>query len=108
MKFDLFQDLAEDISSKMREAPLIHPPRWQSIDVSQNPNAATYELLNYSFSLELPTEDLDFYRRSIQPNLPWADDHFRKERVGGDPLNPGQQWRNWPWARSADTHRRAG
>ena len=46
MKFDLFQDLAEDISSKMREAPLIHPPRWQSIDVSQNPNAATYELLN--------------------------------------------------------------
>lgn len=108
MKFEHFQDTVEDITARMQNAPLIHPPRWQSIDVSQNPNAATYELLNYSFGLELPTEDLDFYRKAIGPNLPWADDHFKEERVGGDPLNPGKQWRNWPWARSADSHRRAG
>lgn len=106
MKFEHFQDTVDDILVRMKNAPLVHPPRWQSTDVSDKPWMATYELLNYSFGLNLPTEDLDFYRKGLKPNLPWADDHFFKERVGGDPLNPGQEWRNWPGAKSADTHRR--
>lgn len=106
MIFKHFQDLQGDIMARMRNAPLVHPPRWQSVDVSDKPHLATYELLNYSFGLDMPTEDLNFYRKAILPNLPWADDHFTKERVGGDPLNPGQEWKNWPYTKSADTHRR--
>jgi thymidylate synthase len=28
--------------------------------------------------------------------MPWAEDHF-KERICGTPLNPGEQYKNWPW-----------
>jgi hypothetical protein len=49
-------------------------------------------------------ERLDYWREDIQPNLPWADEHF-DERVGGQPLNPGKSWLSWPWSNSADQFR---
>lgn len=100
-----FQEYLALTTQEFKCASLVHPPRWQSVDVSQMPHLATYELLNETLRLELPTEDLDYYRQDIKPNLPWADDHFTKERVGGDPLNPGTEWKNWPGAKNADTHR---
>lgn len=63
-----------------------------------------YEVLYWGFQAPINTEHLDIHREQIQPNLPWADDHFL-ERVGGEPLNPGEQWKHWPWSRSADGHR---
>lgn len=106
--FDEFPEVFAEIKRGLTIAPIVHPPRWQSMDVSQNEAMSTHELLHYSFALALPTESLDYYRETILPNLPWVDDHFSKERVGGDPLNPGTEWRNWPWAKSADKHRREG
>src|SRR5690606_3302482 len=67
---------------------------WQGIDVSDNPGLATYEALHYSFSARIPPT-LEELRTQVKPNLPWADDHF-EERVGGKPLNPGEQYKNWP------------
>jgi hypothetical protein len=87
-----------------RNSIKVHPPRWQGVDVSKRPEMTSYELLNFSFTLNLPRTDLEYYQRTIEPNLPWADDHF-SERVCGWPLNPGTQWRNWPWANSADRFR---
>lgn len=83
---------------------LVHPTRWQSIDVSDKPEMATYELLNHSFQAPISSEDLGLLRDDVQPNLPWADDHFG-ERVCGQPLNPGVEWKNWPWGHSADKFR---
>lgn len=37
----------------------------------------------------------------IQPNLPWAEDHFQ-ERVGGYPLNPAPSEAWWPFARAGN------
>lgn len=34
--------------------------------------------------------------------MPWAEDHFR-ERVCGEPINPGVEWQNWPYNKSAAT-----
>lgn len=82
----------------------VRPSKWQSMDVSDKPEMEMYEILNHSFSCPMPGEKLDVYRRQILPNLPWADDHFL-ERVGGEPLNPGVQWANWPYASSADRFR---
>lgn len=100
-----FDRLVRDIRGAfLTSAQRVDNARWQSIRSPQ----PTYELLNYSFTLDLPTREVQFYKSTILPNLPWAEDHFLKERVSGHPLNPGQEWRNWPYARSANTHRRPG
>lgn len=84
---------------------VIEPSRWQSMDVSKRREAATYELLNYTLSCQLLGIDtIEQLQEQIKPNLPWAEDHFL-ERVGGVPLNPGEQWAKWPWGNSANTFR---
>lgn len=83
----------------------VHTDRWQGWDIKGRPDYVTFELLNYSFKSLLPSEKLEYYRGQIKPNLPWADDHF-EERVGGEPINPGIQWANWPWGKSANAHRK--
>lgn len=95
--FDIHRDFKE-------RSTKIHTERWQGIDISKRPEAATFELLNYNFSVDLGHEHLLDYQADIMPNLPWADNHFL-ERVQGDPLNPGEQWAKWPWSNSADKFR---
>ena len=99
-----FRDAIERIGTLLRDAPLIHTEKWQGLDIRNNLNMAMHELLNVSLSVDGVTADLNNLRADVDPNLPWADDHFL-ERVNEEPLNPGVQWRNWPWARSADRFR---
>lgn len=54
-----------------------------------------FETLNVSFSVMMP-ESMEIAAQHVKPNLPWADAHF-EERVGGLPLNPGEQYKNWPF-----------
>lgn len=82
----------------------VHSDQWQSVDVSKKPEMQMREVLNFSFQVGVVGESLRALREDIQPNLPWADDHFQ-ERVGGLGINPGVQWANWPWANKADTFR---
>jgi hypothetical protein len=78
---------------------------WQA--VKNVPQTKTKELQNVSFSYGIPTS-IDYLQSDLNPNLPWAEDHFL-ERVGGDPLNPGMQYRNWPWYRgNVETHKQPG
>lgn len=88
-----------------RRAKLVHTEKWQGTDISKKPEMATYELKHVFFQCDMQSEDLDYYRGQITPNLPWADEHFEKERVIGEPLNPGTTWRQWPHAHSADKFR---
>lgn len=83
----------------------VHTEKWQGVDISKRPEMASYELMNYTFTHDLQGNgDLQHWRDDVQPNLPWADDHF-EERVCGKPINPGVEWANWPWGQSADTFR---
>lgn len=93
--------MLETLKQRLARAPLVNTTRWQSSSV----NRKTYELRNEVFTMVLPTRDLNYYRQQLKPNLPWADDHFEKERVSRDPINPGEEWKNWPYARSAATHK---
>lgn len=103
-----FTDASNCFLYLMKSAPAVRTERWQGVDVSKNPAATTYELLNACFQVDLRgIEDLDHWREDVRPNLPWADDHFL-ERIGGEPLNPGVQWANWPWGNAADKHRTQG
>jgi hypothetical protein len=62
------------------------------------------EMFNTSLTVPMSHLTLDHLREDIHPNLPWADDHFA-ERVCGEPLNPGETWKTWPYALKADGFR---
>jgi len=85
----------------------IHTEKWQGVDIQEKPEMATRELLNFSFSVPIMTEDPTALMKDTQANDPWAENHFR-ERVSGFPLNPGVEWANWPYGKSADRFRENG
>lgn len=66
--------------------------KWQSIEAPDS----TWELLNHSFQFFIP-ETIKELESEINPNLPWAYDHFT-ERVSGLPLNPPPSHNWWPFA----------
>jgi len=70
--------------------------RWQGTSVQGDPSMATIEVINHSFASPM-IDHAGCLAERVRPNLPWADDHFA-ERVGGRPLNPGEQWANWPYS----------
>ena len=88
-----FPHVADELKELLLSAPLVKTERWQGVKANQE----TRELRNVVFEVDLRSEEsLPHWVSQIQPNLPWADDHFM-ERVGGHPLNPGEQWKNWPY-----------
>jgi len=99
-----FQSAIDHAYNRMKASTPHHRGKWQGVDVSRKPEAITNELHHYVMQVPMSLTDLNYYRETIKPNLPWADDHFA-ERVGGHPLNPGVEWRNWPWGVSADRSR---
>lgn len=83
----------------------VKPDRWQGMSVGHKPEAAMREILNWSFQVSLRgIELLEHWQRDIQPNLPFADVHF-KERISGEPTNPGEAYKIWPWGHKAEEHR---
>lgn len=93
---------------------VVHSQHWQGVDIANKPEMATHEVAHVSFAVPLMASggqlvstgvDLDLlgvWAQDIKPNLPWADDHF-EERVCGFPINPGAEWANWPYGKSAAT-----
>lgn len=92
--YNYFSDVYAHLRVRLRNSPPLQGNTWQGRDVSARPEMETQELLNVTFDLFLPDEVLEGYARDIQPDLPWADDHF-EERVCGAPLNPGVQYAKW-------------
>lgn len=104
-----FQQARKNIEARFRTyAMRVHTKKWQGQVIEHRPEMVSYELLNETITVDLfGIESLQHWRDDVKPNLPWADDHHL-ERVSGAPLNPGVEWKNWPWAASADKHRTAG
>lgn len=102
-QYESFTQAIEQAGYYLRyRSKVVHSARWQGADIASRPEMATHEVTGCSFAVPLPTEELQFYRDDIIPNLPWADDHF-EERVCGAPINPGLEWANWPYGKSAAT-----
>jgi hypothetical protein len=90
-----FNDLYDTIRTSFRHAPLVHRGRVHAQDVSKRPEYATYELSNVMFAYS-PATMMKPLQTHVEPNLPWAEDHFQ-ERVGGEPLNPAPSEAWWPF-----------
>lgn len=82
------------------EAQPVHTGTWQGVDISRKPEAQMMELLNVSFAIEVGNRSLEVLGKATGANMPWAENHFQ-ERVCGEPINPGVEWANWPWANKA-------
>lgn len=89
----------------LHTAPIVRTEKWQGVDISKMPEMATHEVRHFFANIDMPTTELEFYRRQINPNLPWADRHFELDRVSGEPVNPGATWQEWPYAHSANKFR---
>lgn len=96
-----FEIAIDRTSNAMRDySRPVQTERWQGIDISKRPEAQMREVIGWDFRVPMTETDVHFYQHQIKPNLPWADDHFN-ERICGYPMNPGEQWKNWPFAHSA-------
>lgn len=75
------------------EGKLVDTGHWQSL--KNVPHTRTVEL--HRVLIEIPiAPTVGSWGAFCLPNLPWAEDHFQ-ERVAGEPTNPGEQYKNWPW-----------
>lgn len=104
MKFDTA--IKEVLDTFAVHSKVVHTEKWQSIDIRSRPEAEMREMLGVYFNVSMDSEDIDVYRQLINPNLPWADRHFELERISGHPINPGETWKEWPYALSADKFRK--
>lgn len=78
---------------------------WQGL--KNVPHTRTRELAYINFEYPIP-ETSGELQEEVKPNMPWAEDHFR-ERVSGEPLNPGEQYKNWPWYKGGvEDHKKTG
>jgi hypothetical protein len=79
----------------LKTAPLVAGNYWQALDVSKQPMRVTREIRDAIMRWDMP-ESAVVAQSQISPNMPWAEDHFQ-ERVSGQPLNPGNEYMNWPY-----------
>lgn len=102
-QFPTFALATEQLSHRLRyKSKLVHSARWQGADIASRPEMATHELTHTAFCVPLGHESPPTYVDDIKPNMPWAENHFQ-ERTCGYPINPGKEWENWPFNRSAAT-----
>lgn len=97
-----FTNVVDDITLYLASAPDVEVGEWQAIQ-GDIPQARTIEIEDYSFEIPIG-DDIEYWQMAVQPNLPWAEEHFL-ERVSGIPHNPPPSHVRWPYAqRSNDQH----
>lgn len=82
--------------SLLEAGSVVDVGEWQSLRDPDLPMTKTFEVEDVTFEWIRVPSDMVALQAYVKPNLPWAEDHFR-ERVSGQPLNPGEQYKNWPW-----------
>lgn len=91
-----FYELRKSLTKAMLEAPIYERVKWQQMVVEGSQNHRTHELRDVIVHIECPPLTSLDAQRYVQPDLPWAEDHFA-ERVGGEPINPGNAHAYWPY-----------
>lgn len=94
------------LRTSLLAAPEVDVGEWHSQKVEGIPQLVTRELRDVTLSFPLPalmgdeaSTCTELIQSLIEPNLPWAEEHFL-ERVDGAPLNPPPSAANWPFAQA--------
>ena len=97
-----FNEVTADIEKEfVLNGQLIQVSKWQGLEVKDTVFGNTVELLNYYFQYNIPSMNPNKLQTEILANQPWSEAHFL-ERVSGLPLNPGKEFRNWPYYKSPE------
>ncbi len=106
MVYPCFSVVISELQQRLRDySQPVANAKWQSVPVKYD--MQTYELMDVYFKTPMfharvdESKQLEYLSNQIKPNLPWADNHFL-ERVCGAPINPGVEWANWPYGKSAE------
>lgn len=71
---------------------------WQGIDSYKDMNMLIIRDVNYTANI---LDSVSIMADLIRPDLEWCNLHF-EERVSGEPLNPGESYKIWPYAKFTD------
>lgn len=105
MKTKNFRAAYPIVRTILASAPIVRTETWQGVSTEGKPEMATREIEDLVLHFPVGVEELKYHRFQVGPNLPWADDHFERDRASGEPLNPGHTWAQWPYALKADSFR---
>ena len=83
---------------------VVKTDKWQGMKVGNT--HTMLEMINPTFKYGVP-QSIDQLQADIDPDLPWAEDHFQ-ERVSGIPSNPGETYKYWPYYGADDLVRSGG
>jgi len=86
--YNNLQEVVSEVARDLKELAVVYQSRnVQDLDVRNDPAYRTHELMNYSYSV--PWQRYDGL--AIDPE--YVEAEFA-ERVGPEPLNPGEAWRH--------------
>jgi len=93
----VIEQMITEAKAKLSQEGIVRPSKkWQGIDTEFK----LLEIFNTIWQVEMP-RTICRLEKATNADLPWAEDHF-KERLNGEPLNPGNQYKNWPYYRQVD------
>lgn len=95
---DNFDDVVGFVMAHLSVARAVDVGEWQAIQNAEMPQSKTIEVEDISFKMHIP-QGVKALQEEVEPNLPWAEDHF-EERVSGIPHNPPPSSSWWPFAQN--------
>ena len=82
---------------------VIESQKWQGVKPPDN----MVEIVHHTWTAPIP-KTIQEMTTIVPCNIPWAEDHFQ-ERISGRPLNPGNEYKNWPFYRgNVEQHKAEG
>ena len=85
------------------EAKKLVSNKWQGLSNGKGFNMI--EIFDSVIRTQIPSS-MEALQEFCQPDLPWAENHFQ-ERISGEPTNPGNTYKDWPYYRE-DDYRKGG
>jgi hypothetical protein len=96
--------LRSSLARRLLEEPLFDRGSVHAQKIT-NEMMHTRELRYVNFAIQIPSNQ-EVLAVMVNPNLPWAEDHFQ-ERICGEPLNPPPSNEWWPFAqRGNEVHKK--
>lgn len=100
-----FEQQENELRRNLTHAPVVNRGEWQAQTAGEAmAHMNTPELRHVQIQFKLPELPHDLMNM-VNPNLPWAEDHFQ-ERVSGRPLNPPPSHEWWPYQQGGNSNHR--